>query len=438
VSVAGVAHFNHKLRGPSSDADEEFVRAMAHRHGLPFYLGEALLAAGNLEQEARRARQRFFRRLMCEGHADAVAVGHTQDDQAETVLLRLMRGSGTSGLAGILPVTREGLIRPLLAHSRDDVLDYLRSRNISWREDGSNDNLEFRRNRVRHDLLPRMASSFNPRIVETLAQTAEIAQDEEAWWSAEMVRLSEKLLQAGDQSVEVNARDLSALPAAVGRRLIRQAIRLAKGDLRKIEFQHIDQVRKLAASPDGGKSARLPGLWVQRSLDWLRLSPGLPPVPGPVFPVTLPGYYCFDQSWVSVEVIEKTGAVSLPNGPNPYGTLKLDLCWDLITNPFELQGGPEWRGRLELRAWRSGDSYWPEGRSRSYQISELFQDARIPSWRRRSWPILSYRPDNRSSEILWVKGFGAAKGWGAGDASSGLVLRIREKDESFRYGLASE
>jgi tRNA(Ile)-lysidine synthetase-like protein len=130
VTVAGVAHLNHKLRGEASEEDERFVAALAARHGVPFYREEAAagIAGGNLEQNARRERLKFFSRLIREGKADRIATGHTRDDQAETVLFRLLRGSGLAGLAGILPVTQEGLIRPLLDLSRAEVREFLRAR----------------------------------------------------------------------------------------------------------------------------------------------------------------------------------------------------------------------------------------------------------------------------------------------------------------------
>ena len=164
--MAGVAHLNHKLRGEASEEDERFVAGLAARHGVPFYREEAAagIAGGNLEQNARRERLKFFSRLIGEGKANRIATGHTRDDQAETVLFRLLRGSGLTGLAGILPVTREGLIRPLLDVSRAEVEEFLRARGTAWREDCSNHDRRFARNRIRHDLLPRLAREWNPEI----------------------------------------------------------------------------------------------------------------------------------------------------------------------------------------------------------------------------------------------------------------------------------
>ncbi len=183
-----VLHVDHGLRGEESRGDAAFVRELAAGLGLPFCLREIDLPAGNLEQEARKARLSFFREHLAQGHADRVALGHTRRDQAETVLFRILRGAGTAGLAGIRPVTAGGLVRPLIDVERAEVEEFLRGRGIAWREDSTNAAPDFARNRIRHRLLPQLAADWNPGIVETLARTAEFAQAEEAYWEAEIGR----------------------------------------------------------------------------------------------------------------------------------------------------------------------------------------------------------------------------------------------------------
>jgi tRNA(Ile)-lysidine synthase len=424
-----VAHFNHKLRGEESEQDERLVETLAARHGVPFYRSEGLASHGNLEQEARRARQKFFRSLIREGKADRIALGHTRDDQAETVLLRLMRGSGLTGLAGVLPVTREGFIRPLLDSTRAEVEDYLHAQGVRWREDRSNFDPRFTRNRVRHDLLPKLRDDYNPRISESLAQLAELALDEEVLWTNEVAKVAASLLLQSPFGLEVRAEKLAALPRALGRRLVRHAVGLAKGNLRRVEFQHVEKVLALASSPHGTGAVRLPGVTVTRSLDWLRLSAkhGIQRIE-PI-PVEAPGYYPIPQSntYITLEVAERKDSPSVNQDRNPYVTLEVDLSWERVHGP------------LELRGWRTGDAYRPHGRSRVYSVRELFQDFRIPSWRRSSWPILLCRSLNGSgsqAKILWARGFGGAHELVA-DAATGPVLRISEKQESFATGVAS-
>src|SRR5476651_686134 len=183
-----VLHLNHQLRGDESRQDAEFVRDLAARLGLPFLIREADVAASsdNLEQAARLARLAFFHEVLAAGAVSRVALGHTRSDQAETVLFRFLRGSGTAGLAGIRPVTSQGIVRPLIEIERSQVTQFLRERGIPWREDSSNASLQFARNRIRRQLLPQLASAWNPAIVQTLAHTADWALAEEAWWEAEI------------------------------------------------------------------------------------------------------------------------------------------------------------------------------------------------------------------------------------------------------------
>ncbi len=171
-----VLHANHGLRGTESDGDQEFVCSLAWQLDLPVQTKRLTLGAGNLEQEARNARYGWFQELMETGAVDRVAVGHTRSDQAETVLFRFLRGAGTSGLAAILPVTKEGIFRPLLSLSRSEILTFLREKGISWREDSSNQDGRFARNRIRHQLLPQLKQEWNPAIEKSLSQTAEWAQ----------------------------------------------------------------------------------------------------------------------------------------------------------------------------------------------------------------------------------------------------------------------
>jgi tRNA(Ile)-lysidine synthase len=222
-----VLHLDHKLRGEESRQDAVFVRGVAATLDLPFELQETDVAAlcretgGNLEQTARTARLAFFRRLMQAGTVDRIAAGHTRSDQAETVLFRFLRGSGTAGLAGIRPVTDGGIVRPLLEIDRLEVERYLRERNIAWRTDSTNASTAFARNRIRHELLPQLTRDWNPAIAETLAHTADWAQAEEAYWESELARLASAHLIFEPPTVLMQVCPVAALPLAVARRLIR-------------------------------------------------------------------------------------------------------------------------------------------------------------------------------------------------------------------------
>src|SRR5580704_7352801 len=166
-----VIHINHGIRGAASIADAEFVRQLAATLGLPFHLRQADVPSidGNLEEAARNVRHSFFAELIAAGAVDRVATGHTRSDQAETVLYRILRGSGLTGLSGILPVTREGLVRPLLEIDRGEIETWLRERGIAWREDQTNRDRTYARNRLRHEILPLLRDAFNPQLDQALA-----------------------------------------------------------------------------------------------------------------------------------------------------------------------------------------------------------------------------------------------------------------------------
>lgn len=400
IQVVGVAHVNHKLRGEASEEDQRFVATLGRELGLEFYSVDAVCHGGNLEQVARRIRREFFHSLIRRGLADRVALGHTRDDQAETVLFRMLRGSGLAGLAGILPVTAEGLVRPLLGVTRSEVDAYLRQRGIPWREDASNREAKFARNRIRHELLPRLKQDWNPRLDEALARMADLAYEEERWWAAEVARHAKQLLVISPGAVEVLASELTTLPRALARRLIRQAIRQAKGSLRGVEFSHIEDVLEL---PEAGGKAELPGIHAIRSFDWVRLEvPGSTPRLGDG-EVPVPGKRLAPDgnSMICLDVIRQR------QDPKACVTLKSDLYFRTI---------PE---RLFLRGWKPGDRYRPVGHAGDWKLKELFQRMRIPSWRRPFWPILCM-----GDKILWARDFGPAAEYS--DSGGPCQLRIRE------------
>jgi tRNA(Ile)-lysidine synthase len=412
-----VLHLDHKLRGEESRQDAEFVSGLAATLDLPFELQEADVAAlcretgENLEQAARAARLEFFQRLTQAGTVDRIAAGHTRSDQAETVLFRFLRGSGTAGLAGVRPVTDDGVVRPLLEIDRLEVERYLRERGIAWRTDSSNASTAFARNRIRHELLPQLTRDWNPAIAETLAHTADWAQAEEAYWEAELARLTPAHLTFEPPAVLLQVGTVAALPLAVARRLIRRAVELAKGDLRGVGFEHLAGILELAASAEGHGRLQIPGLDVFRSFGWLRIAPPgldnlenrnyrLPlPVPGAV---QLPG----QKTIVHTELFENTNVTERPEGV--YNGFVGCLDWNRLS------------GSLEVRNWRPGDQYQPVGHSGAEKIKVLFHQARVPLWERRHWPVVTI-----GDAILWVRRFGPAAGFAANPGSS-PVLGIRE------------
>jgi tRNA(Ile)-lysidine synthase len=416
-----VLHLDHQLRGEASRQDAAFVRDLASSLDLPFEFRETDVAAvcrdtgENLEQAARLARLEFFQGFLAGGALNRVAVGHTRSDQAETVLFRFLRGSGTAGLAGIRPVTAEGIVRPLLEIERPEIEQFLRERGIPWRNDCTNASSVFARNRIRHELLPQLTRDWNPAMTPTLAHTAEWALAEEEYWDAELARLAAAHLVVDSPAVLLRVDALAELPLAAARRLVRRALEIAKGDLRGIGFEHLTGILDLAGSAEGHGRIQIPGLDIFRSFEWLRIAPPaadnletrnyrLPlPVPGAV---RLPGRGSVISAELLPQPAENTEVTELLD--NVYNGLVGCLDWNRIS------------GSLEVRNWRPGDQYQPAGRTVSEKIKALFHEARIPLWERRHWPVVT-----SGNAILWVRGFGPAAGYIAGPgANPVLCLRL--------------
>ncbi len=408
-----VVHIEHGIRGAASTEDAAFVKNLADKLGLPFHLHSANVPAipDNQEQAARRVRHAFFQQLITSDAVDRIATGHTRSDQAETVLYRILRGSGLAGLAGILPVTKEGLVRPLLEIGRLEIEAWLRERSIAWREDASNQNRIYARNRLRHEILPLLRETFNPALDETLSNMATVARDEELYWESTLPRQPPA---PSPQTLEVSK--LATPPAAVARRLIRGTIQAARGDLRQIDFNHVERILEMAHSQNGHDCVQLPGLDVTRSFDWIRFAAGPAdetrqdfefPLNAPAS-VELPG----SQTRITLQVLEKSET------GQACATVVNELDWQRLTPTNGALPS------LELRNWRPGDQYRPAGQSKHQKVKFLFQEARIPLWERGNWPIITY-----NGTIVWTHRFGAAAEFAA-SSSTRVVLRVEVSSDS--------
>jgi tRNA(Ile)-lysidine synthase len=409
-------HIDHGIRGQASHEDAEFVRSVAAGFAIPFHLhtAEVLAIDDNLEQAARGVRHEFYARLISEGTLDRIATGHTRSDQAETVFYRLLRGSGLAGLAGIWPVTEEGLVRPLLDIDRAEIETWLRARNLAWREDASNRDLSFTRNRLRHRVLPALREEYNPKLDQAFAHLAILARDEELYWERE---ISAKLpsTPAANQPLILPTSLLTG-SAAVARRMVRRAVELIRGDLRQIDFLHTARILEMAAASEGHDRVQLPGVDIMRSFEWIRFAPldydrtrerdfSIPlSAPGSA---ELPGH----STRITLQLREA------PEPSQSYAKLVDELDWYRLTSLPPPNGAPS---GLELRNWRPGDQYGRFGQSRDQRIKELFQEFRVPLWERRNWPIITY-----NGTIIWSRRFGVAERYTAGPGTRS-VLRVHE------------
>jgi tRNA(Ile)-lysidine synthase len=275
--LVALAHLNHRLRA-AADEDEAFCRELAHQLGLPFdcdridVAAEARARKTSVEDAARTVRYSFLNGVAAARGGSRVAVGHTRDDQAETVLLRLVRGGGPTGLAAIHP--RAGLvIRPLLDARRRDVEAYLHQRGQGWREDESNQDRAIPRNKVRHELLPWLVDAFGGGVVDVLARQAALSRDDADWFDRVATETAAGLVQEDGPGVKLEWAALEALHPAIARRVILAALRRAANG-RFVGFDHVDAVLALASTASG--RADLPGQRVECRQGCLRFQPQEP------------------------------------------------------------------------------------------------------------------------------------------------------------------
>jgi len=406
--VLSVLHFNHKIRGEDADEDERFVQGLAGQQGLEFHGSSADVPAYaaehklSLEAAGREARYQFFESFFERQALDVVATGHTMDDQAETVLMRVLRGAGTRGLGGIHPQrARIGcgggavgcIVRPLLGVRRAEVLDYLGSLHQCWREDATNVDLQYTRNRIRHGLIPLIETRFQPNAVAALAQLAEVAREEENYWEAELRQIMPAVVQlpgADACRLRVNIARLAALHPALQRRILRECAR--KLDV-SLDFEHLTQLLRAAHCGARGKAkaCELPGGWaVVREQQELRFElrprrePPLPPCYEYRLPI--PG---------EVEIREVGRVIRAFLRPAQPGASGYNPEQSL--DPGAL--GPE----LVIRNWQPGDRLWPAHSKGPKKMKELFEQRRVPAAERRSWPVAA-----SGGKLAWSRGFGAS------------------------------
>ncbi len=432
LQVAGLAHFNHQLR-PAADAEERFVRDQALALGWPLLAdGEDVASRArrerrSIEDAARTARHAFFERARAHFAADAIALGHTRDDQAETFLLRLLRGAGPRGLAAMHP-RRGALIRPLLACRRSALQAYLAERRVAFVEDESNCDTTIPRNRVRAELLPLLERRFNPAIVDILADEADMTRDIWRWMETAADALTRGMdapseHTAGAESQRLDIEALDGAPAAVRRFAVWRAMTAMSGG-RPVAFEHVAAVLRLMHEKEGGVDA--PGQRVQRVGRWLVLT-GRPP--GTVgrgnradaanrtnpansanllsYPLSIPGEVawahgaCVLSAELSTDV---TSRAVVSNGS--VVVVRRDRCG----------------GGLTVRNRRPGDRFSPIGLGGRKKLQDFFVDRKIARQNRDSVPLVVDETDR----IVWVAGYALDESFRVTDpAQAVVILRIK-------------
>jgi tRNA(Ile)-lysidine synthase len=424
VTLAGVAHFNHQLRGAEADADEAFCRSLAAELALPIECGTAdvRLAAGqqrrSIEDAARALRYGFLEQAADRLAANAIAVGHSRDDQAETFLLRLLRGSGPRGLAGILP--RAGrVVRPLLDVPRAELRAYVASRGLAFRDDATNNDLAIPRNRVRHELLPYLERELSPGITGILAREAAIARDDEAHLQEAAVDLAASIVLSRSETgepLELDAAALTSLRPALAGRIARMALQ-ARAPGRFVGYEPIERLLDFARSGKTGAALSLPGQQAVRKGQHIVLGPE------PVrrgrgetdaktgfansfsFPLSIPGEVRLDkQGWaIAAEQVDSlTGRSQEAAGSR----LSVEIAAEAVRLP------------LAIRSRRAGDRFRPSGLGHRKKLHDFLIDRKIPREMRDSLPLVVDGEDR----IVWVVSESVAEDFRVTGASRGVIL----------------
>jgi len=388
--VLAVAHVHHGIRGAEADEDERFVGDLADDLGLELWAHRVETPAvarerkQTLEEAARELRYAWFRELLAQGKFDAVATAHTLDDQAETVLHRLLRGAWTEGLGGIHPVVhcaRGSILRPFLETRREEIREWLQQRGQPWREDATNQDTAHTRNRIRLDLMPRLGE-YNPQVAEQLARLATIARDEESWWDAELARilpglvLPGKPVRGGGRAVSTHPEEgsagielerLRALAPAVRRRVLRAA---AKRLGCALNFEQTERLMAMC-EPEAAKKQEAAGLWAEKSARELRL--------------VRKG--ASREEAIATEPVE----VSIPGEASGFGVrLRMVLAENAST------ASP---GTVVLRTPRAGDRVRIRHSRGAKPLKEIFERMQVEPEARKTWPVLEWQ-----RQIVWMKG----------------------------------
>ncbi len=389
-----VAHLDHGIRGEESRREAEFVRDLAQRLGLPFETAVADVSAMagreriSLQEAARKARYDFYEEVRKRYDGQKVAIGQTADDQAETILMRVIRGAGLRGLKGIPPARGGIYIRPLIETSREEVERLSRDEGLSYVTDSSNIKDIYLRNKVRHDLIPRLEREYNPNIRAGLTRMASILSREDDYIDREAERVAARLIKGGGEEVNLDIPGLKASHGAICFRVLQKALAtVLGGDLRRIKTAHLDAIFRLLGHRAPNKILCLPdGVYAEKHYTELFIRRGRRPV---VFPfeyvVDVPGVTVLEGLGKKLVTRIEKSKKGIPVDGDPNVAYLDD---DKLAHP------------LTLRSFERGDRFVPLGMNAPKKLKDFFIDSKVPKALRRQIPLLI-----SGGAIAWVVGY---------------------------------
>ncbi len=466
--VLSVVHFNHKLRGSASDADEKFVAKLAVEHRLAFHLDRGNVAAqarkerANVEDTARRLRYGFFARLVKEGQVDRVAVAHTADDQAETVLAHILRGTGLAGLGGIHPISKHfggselaSVIRPLLEARRAELRTYLRARRQKWREDVTNRDEMRLRARIRRRLLPLLEKHFQPATVAHLVKLADLAREDEAFLDALATESESSLVKKEKGGARIRTEDLlrpwkrnvfvaegagteqdeEEKTASLSKRIVRRIVEGVKLRPGQLGAQHVEAVLALARHGHSGQAMSLPGgVEVRREYAALLFQAATPPARGAQAGAAQEGRassaaafeYTVELTAAGAAVsVHQTGCVfrlRVIDWPAQARETSVDHFAVTRTKDREALDRDLLREPLVLRNWRLGDVFHPAGHHKPRKLKRWLAEMRVSRWDRAGWPVLT-----SGGVLAWTRGMPAAAEFAVREGTRVGIVMSEEK-----------
>ena len=400
-----LGHFNHKLR-PDADPDEQFVRKVAQKHALPLFAasedvrGYAKRNRLNVEEAGRLLRYGFLSQTAQRIGKVKIATGHTLNDQAETFFQRLFRGAGPRGLGGISPAVEGRIIRPLLRLERREIAEYVRKNKMEFREDESNRDRDYSRNKIRLELIPYIQEHFDPDIVRRIGTVATILQEEDRFLNDLASREAEKMILLQNEGVFLDTKRLSDCPLGLARRVIRDFIKTLKGDLRDISFEDVESLLDLGE----GKAVQL-----AKDIVIMKKDGRLLRRPSPAERVA------FEYTWKGSSpclIPELSMKIQAFRTTSPDS-----LTFDFDDDIKAYVDSKSIRFPLLVRNRREGDRYQPLGAPGKKKLKEIMRAKGIPLRERDKKPVFL-----SGDEIVWVCGLPVAENFKVKEKTEEVIV----------------